>query len=443
MEVVKEKYVLLSLLFAVIAYMLPLGFAGGAHVMIFILVFTVGLWLTEAVPLHATAILAAFLLIVMMGLSPTDVFAQYFDPVIVLLLGGFVIAVAMSKHKLDEYLAHKILARAGTSPKLAVLALMGTATFISMWINNSSAAAIVMPIAIVVLVKNRVAVGASNFGKACVLGVGYGATIGGIGTIIGSTPNVIATKFLHDAGISFEFFDWFYRGFPFMIILMFAGWLVLITLFKPEQATIKPLGRTGRMTMEQKKVLAIFALTIFLWMTEKTLHNITSSAVAIVPIILFYFFGLLNTGDFMKVDWATLIFLGGSLAVGFGIHASKLDMAFASVIGGATGGQSILAIFLMLGIAGALLTSFISNTTAAAVYLPIVAALAATLGVSPTNAIFVAAAGVSLDFVFPFGTPPTAIAHGTHYVSTKDIAKAGLAITIIGILLLAGMAMLW
>lgn len=442
MEKMKLKSILISFIVAAIIYSLPLGLQGNAQLMLFIMVFVAALWISEAAPLHATAIFAAFLMILIIGLRPADVFAQYFDPVIVLLLGGFVIAVAMSKHKLDEYLAYKILRRAGSRPRIVVLGLIATTSFISMWISNSAAAAIIMPIAVVILVKNRAVIGKSNFGKACVLAVGFGATIGGIGTIVGSTPNIIAAKFLNASGASFGFYEWFIRGFPFMLALMMVGWLVLIVLFKPEKKKVAIIDKKMKMTEDQKKVLGIFALTVVLWITE-SMHGVHNSVVSLVPIILFYFTNLLNTDDFAKIDWATLILVGGGLALGYGIHATGLDLVFAQLIGGTAGGQGVLMLFLLLGIFGVLLTVFISNTTAAAIYLPIVVALASSFGAGVTNTVVVAAIGVSLDFMFPFGTPPTAIAYGTRYVNTRDIAKAGITISILGVLLLAGMAMLW
>jgi sodium-dependent dicarboxylate transporter 2/3/5 len=442
MENVHYKRILLSFIAAVVIYLLPLGLMDTPHTMLFVTVFIAMLWITEAAPLYATAIFAAFLMVILSSLKPADVFGQYFDPVIVLLLGGFVIAIAMNKYGFDKFLAYRILSKAGTSPDMVVLALMGTSTFISMWISNSATAAIVMPIALVVLARNKVKRGMSNFGKACVLGVGYGATIGGIGTIIGSTPNVIAAKFLHDSGVQFGFYDWFCRGFPFMLVLMFLGWLILITLFKPEKKKVLPFKHTESMTNDQKKVGAIFVLTVLLWITEP-IHGVNSGVVALVPIILFYFTGLLNTDDFMKIDWPTLILLGGSLALGFGIHAAGLDTYLASALSGASGIQNVLMLFLLIGMFGAVITLVISNTTAAAVYLPIVIALASGFGASVTNTVIVAAIGVSLDFIFPFGTPPTAIAYGTKYVNTKDIAKVGIIIAVVGVLLLAFMAMLW
>ncbi|MBI2233258.1 MAG: DASS family sodium-coupled anion symporter [Candidatus Aenigmarchaeota archaeon] len=442
MKNVRAKFITLSFVAAFLVYVLPFGLPGNQQVMLAVMALAVCLWITEAIPLHVTALFVAFLLTTVADIDSKEVFSQYFDPVIVLLLGGFVIAMAMRKYGLDEYIAYKIIKTAGRSTKNVVFALLFTTAFISMWISNSAAAAIIMPIALVILAKNRMKAGKSNFGKASVLAVAYGATIGGLGTIVGSTPNVIAAKFLQDSGTSFGFFEWFYRGFPFMLILLVFCWAILVLLYKPEKRNISTLEKAPQINRNQKKVLVIFLLTIILWLSEP-LHGISSSVVAIVPIILFYFAGLLEAEDFTRIDWPTLLLVGGGLALGFGIHQSALDSSFASILSNVVSGQSILALLLFLGFFGILMTVVVSNTTAAAVYLPIIVALASTLGADTTNIVVVAAMGVSLDFMFPFGTPPTAIAYGTKFVNMKDIAKAGIVIAFIGLLLLAFIGLLW
>src|SRR3989344_3769209 len=252
------KRILISLVIAVIAYLIPFNITIKAHAMLFVAVFVAALWISEAVPLHATSFLAAFLLIIIVELNPVDVFAQFFDPVIVLLLGGFIIAVAMSKYDLDKYIAYKILGKSGNIPNKVILAIIFTTAFLSMWINNSSAAAIIMPIALVILKKNNSKHGKSNFGKSLVLAVAYGATIGGIGTIVGSTPNVMAAKFLQDKGITFGFYHWFIRGFPFMLALIFITWVVLILLFKSEKKKILIIKKKLTLNKEQKEVFFNF-----------------------------------------------------------------------------------------------------------------------------------------------------------------------------------------
>ena len=433
------KTILLSVLVAAIAYWAPLGLSPGAQTMLAITALVATLWISESLPLHVTALLVPALLVVFGGIKSKESFAPFFDPVIVLLLGGFVIAVALTKHGVDEWIAYKIIGRAGNKPHWVVLALIATATFISMWISNSATAAIIMPIAIVILQKNKLIPGKSNFAKAAVLAVAYGATIGGIGTIIGSTPNIIAAKFLNDSGTVFGFWEWFYRAFPFMLGLMIVAWIVLVLLFPSKREGVETLPQAKPLNSNQKKVLAIFSLTILLWVAE-SIHGISSEIIAIVPILLLYAFGLLETKDIEKVDWATLLLVGGGLSLGFGIHASGLDQVAASLISGAVQGQSVFILFLLLALFGVAFTSLISNTTAASIYLPIVVALAASFGTGVSNTVVLAAIGVSLDFTFAFGTPPTAIALGTGYVNSKEVAKAGIIISILGALLLAAMA---
>ena len=431
---------LLALLLAIAAYFIPLG-DPKAQAVISVTVFVVILWITEVLPLHVTALLAAFLLIIFGRMPEKEIFANFFDPAIVLLLGGFVIAVAMTKHKLDHYFAHKIMNTCGNKSSIILFGILISTAFISMWISNTAAAALMMPIAIVFLIKNRMKPLASKFGKAAVLAVAYGATIGGIGTIVGSTPNILAAKYLNTHDAVFGFFDWFYRGFPFMIIMILIGWIVLLVLFKPEKKKLKIVRVKEKLHSDQKLVLLIFAVTIILWMTEK-FHGISSANVSIVPIVLLYSFGMLGFKDFAKVDWESLILVGGGLALGYGIHAVGLDSHVVSVIKGVSS-LSAFGFFLMMGMLGILLTIFISNTTAAALYVPIVVALASTMGVGAVNTVVVAAIGVSLDFVFPFGAPPSEIAYATKYVRMKDMAKAGIVISIISAFVLAALALLW
>ena len=432
--------VFLALLLALASYLLPIE--GQAKSVLAVTVFVVFLWLSEIIPLHVTALVASFLLVIIGKLPEKEVFANFFDPAIVLLLGGFVIAVAMKKHKLDYYFTHKIVSRFGSKPSLVLLGIIVSTSFVSMWISNTAAAAIMMPLALVLLARNRMKPMKSNFGKASVLAVAYGATIGGLGTIVGSTPNIIAAKYLNNAGEVFGFFQWFYRGFPFMLLMILGGWLALLFLFRPEKKKLEHITKMrGKLKRDQKIVLGIFALTILLWMTE-SIHGVSSANVAIVPVILLYLTGMLGNDDFSKVDWETLILVGGGLALGYGMHKTGLDELFVAPLKGAVDFGPV-TFFLILGILGVLLTSFISNTTASAIYIPLVVALASAFGVGTTNSVIVAAIGVSLDFIFPFGTPPSAIAYSTKYVRMKDMAKAGVVISLIGIVLLALIALIW
>lgn len=394
------------------------------------------LWLTEAIPLHVTAVLIAFLLVVFGNFPAEKVFAQYFDKVVVLVLGGFVLALGLSKHKLDEFLAYKILGRVGNSPSMVLLGLIAAIAFLSMWMSNSSAAAIGMPIAIVILTQNKLKPLQSNFGKAMVIGVAYAATIGGIGTIIGSTPNVLSQKFLTEKGIQFGFVEWGIRGFPFMIALIVLCWLVLRFVFKPEIKTLEMKRHLHPFTSEQKKVAAIFLLTALLWITE-SVHGIHNSIVALVPIVLLYVFRLLEPRDFQKAGWDSLIMIGGGIALGMGIESSGLSQLLSAFFSSVFASQPYIIVLLLMGFFGILLTSFLSNTAASAVLIPIVTAISVSLGLDMTNLVVAGAIGVSMDFLFPMGTPPSALAYSTGFIHTRDLLKAGIVLSILGAVLLA------
>jgi sodium-dependent dicarboxylate transporter 2/3/5 len=440
----KKRYVIIaaSALLFFIVFLLPLGLEMQQSAVLAIMIFAMILWFTETIPLHATAIIIAFLLIVVGGFSPKETFAPFFDPVIVLLLGGFVLARGMQKHKLDEYIAMSFLERFGHSPKKFLFGIMGISAFLSMWMSNTASSAILIPIAIVILAKNNLQPLKSNFGKALVLGIAFAATIGGIGSLVGSTPNVIAAKFLNESGIVFSFTDWMYYGLPFVILFIPVAWFVLVKMFKPEISALKVVEFDKKISSSQKKIFAIFAITVILWLTTK-LHGASSSTVSLVPIILLYVFGLLDTKDFAKINWATLILIGGGLSLGLAIQSSGLDVKIAGLLETVVSNQPIFLMFLGIVIFAIILTVLASNTAAGAVMIPLMFPLAVALNMPVTPIVMLAAIGVSLDFIVPVGTPPSAIAYSTGFIRVKDMAKAGIILAILGSVLLSLLAMFY
>ena len=440
----KKRYavIIASALIALIVALLPLGLEQQAQIVLAIMAFTMILWFSEALPLHATALIIAFLLIVFGGFTPKETFSPFFDPVIVLLMGGFVLARGMQKHKLDEYIALHSLKKLGHSPTLFLLGLMIITAFLSMWMSNTASSAIILPIGIVILAKNNILPLKSNYGKAVVLGIAYAATIGGIGSLVGSTPNVIAAKFLNESGIAFTFVDWMYYGVPFVIIFLPIAWFVLTRMFKPEITSLKTVAYDRVLSFNQKKIVAIFALTVVLWLTTK-MHGISSSTIALVPIILLYVFGLLDTKDFAKINWATLILIGGGLTLGLSIQASGLDHAIAGLMHIVLQNQPLFFLFVGIAIFAILLTVIASNTAAGAVMIPLMFPLASAVGIPVTPVVMIAAIGVSLDFIVPVGTPPSAIAYSSGYIRVKDMARSGIVLAILGVIVLAALAVLY
>lgn len=427
----KILFVIAGVLVSTVLASYFLGF-GTPQQIVFTITFTaLCMWLTEIVPLHITALFIPFLLVIFGGFKPAEAFSPFFDSVVVLVLGGFVIALALSKYKVDEYIGHKLVHR-GSSPRLVLLSMIVVTAFISMWMANSAAAALMMPIGLIILKDNKMLPGKSTFGKSLVLGIGFAATIGGLGTMVGSTPNVLVAKFLNQAGYSFGFMDWTYYGFPMMVALIFSTFTILTFLFKPEVKKINMQENKRRLNIDQKKVLAVFVITILLWVTTE-IHKIDIGTISLVPVFLLFGLGLLKGDDFKKIDWPSLILVGGGISLGFAMHASALDVTMANAIGNIISGQGALLIALVIITFGVALTAFASNTAAASVLVPMMIPLAVATGINPRMLAMLAGVGVSLDFIMPSGTPPTTIAYSTSYVKLRELLKAGLLVSIAAI----------
>lgn len=442
-----QKIRLIIAVFAVLAFFAtlfsPLEIEPLQKVVLSVLFLAMVLWFSELVPLHITAFIAAFLLIVVGGFfggedifTPKSVFSPFFDPVIMLLLGGFVLALGLQKHGLDKLMTFLLIKKVGHKPKRFLFGLMCLTAFFSFWMSNTASTAILLPIAVVVLASNNLKPLDSRFGKALVLGIAFSATIGGIGTVIGSPPNAMALSYLNDAGIEFGFSDWLMYGLPLTLLLLPVAWFVLIKFFHPEIHFLKTDFSFEPLTKNQKLVLLIFGVTVFMWLTTG-FHGLKTSVVAMIPIILLYAFGLLETKDINKVSWSALILFGGGLTLGSAIQTVGLDLVFANLLFTYLLGQPLLLILVALAVFAVIFTLVASNTAAAAISIPLVIPLAQGLGIPVEIAVMVIAIGVSLDFIVPIGTPPSTIAYSSGFIKTSDMAKSGIIIALIGIILLS------
>ncbi len=436
----KKRYlkISLALIIGIIFHFLNLGLPKDAHAVLVVAIISSILWLTEAIPLHVTSLVIAFLLAVFAKIPKADVFAPFFDPVIALLLGGFVIAVALQKYGLDKKIAYTFIQKVGSTPKRFMVGIMAFTAFFSMWITNTATTAAVLPIATAVLVASKIKK-ETKYAKALILGVAYSATIGGIATLIGSTPNAIVASFLAKEGITIDFVSWMYYALPFVLVMIPISAFILLKIFKPEIKRLKIKEIKEKYSSVQKRVLWIFLITIVLWLTSK-IHGISSSIIALVPIILLYTFKLLEKEDFQKVNWNALILFGGGLSLGSAIHTTGLDLIMANGLKSAMGGLPIFIILLSVATFGLVLTAFISNTAAAALMIPIMLPLSKSLGLDIKVLAILAALGVSFDLILPIGTPPGTMAYSTGYIKVWDMVKSGLIISAIGLIILTTFA---
>ncbi|MEW6722627.1 MAG: SLC13 family permease, partial [Candidatus Micrarchaeota archaeon] len=299
---VRLRFLALSLLLAAIAYYAsPLE--PGAGAVLAITVFTGAMWFSEAMPLHATALLSTVLLIVSGSSTAAGAFSPYFSPTVVLFFGGFMVARAMQKHGLDRQIAAAFSSGFGTGPGRYLFGLMAATAFLSLWISNTAATAMMLPIALIAIKRSGLTP-KSSYAKSVVLGIAFAATIGGIGTIVGTPPNGIAVAGLAEAGIELSFLEWMLFGMPFVILFLPLSWLILIRVFPPEIGKVAAGKEAGEWGAEGKTVAAVLALAVAAWVTSFA-HGVPDAAVAVGAVVLLYALGLLDAGDASRIDWGT------------------------------------------------------------------------------------------------------------------------------------------
>lgn len=445
----------------VIYFSMAVPFKSG--VAIGLLVLIAGLWISEIVPTIVGAFLVP-IIVVISGISTTgEALQPFFDPVIALFFGGFIIAEALKKHNIDRRLALGIIGNASIRPSMLILILMSVSAFLSMWMSNTASAAVMIPIAIALVTqiesggreKNL-----SGFRKALILGIGYAATTGGIASIIGTPANPIAISGLADVGIEISFLKWIGFGLPFVLIMLFIIWGYILLVFKPKiskeslaEAQIvfrDDLKKMGKMNKKQWITVAIFIFTIVLWLMATPLKNwtngviaISSGIVALIAVVLIFGFNLLEVKDVKNVNWNALFLFGGGLSLGDALVATGIGDWIASKMG-IIEGKHFIVIALIVGGISLLVTAVASNTASAAMLIPLVIPIAISLHIDPTMLALIVAMGSSIDYALVFGTPPTMISYSTGYFSVKEIFRVGSILDLIGIIVLSTVSVfLW
>lgn len=435
-------------------------------------------WITEAIPLPATSLLPLILFPVFGVLKMKDAAAPYANQYIFLLMGGFFIAMAMQKWELDKRIGLYVIKIFGANPKMLILGFIVATSFLSMWISNSATAMMMMPIGFSILNQIKKNISEENekyfakFGAGLMLSIAYGASIGGIGTLVGTFPNVIFAGYVSENLKDvppITFFTWLKIGFPVTILMIPIIWLYItkvllpsgkINLKETSALAINEIKKLGKMKLGEKVVLIIFIITCFLWTFREDIDagfikipgwssifpnpkEITDATVAIAMAILLFIIPIdLKKGEFAldwewakKTSWGTLILFGGGFTIGKAFEASGLSSWLGSLIGNVEVIHPLLYIFLINFIV-TFLTEVTSNTAIVQILLPIMAAIAKSLNVHPFLLMIPITISASCAFMLPAGTPPNAIVFSTGYVTIGQMAKSGFAMNIIGIILI-------
>ena len=372
-------------------------------------------------------------------LSYKSVMATFADPVIMLFIGGFILAIAATKTGLDAQLAKVLLKPFGNKSDNVLLGFILITGLFSMFVSNTATAAMMLTFLTPVF-RQLPPEGKGRIAMA--LSIPLAANLGGMGTPIGTPPNTIALKYLNDPeglNMGLGFGKWMMFMTPLVVILLFVGWWLLKTIFPFSQKTVE-LEIEGEMKHDAHTFIVIitFFLTVALWLLD-TVTGINSYTVALVPFVIFALTGVITKRDLEQINWSVIWMVAGGFALGYGLNASGLAANAVKSI--PFGEFSPLLILLLSGIICYVLSNFISNSATAALLMPILAVVCTamgdkleTIGGTPTVLIGVAIAASSA-MVLPISTPPNALAYATNLVQQKDMSKMGLIMGLLGMVL--------
>lgn len=438
----------------------PPGMSGEALAVLASTLWIATWWITEAIPIPATALLP-IVLFPLTGAVTEGVTSAYADNTIFLFLGGFIIAIAMEKWNLHLRIALSIISVVGTSTTKLVLGFMIATGFLSMWISNTATAMMMMPIAIAVIAHVNESIkedkeSGSRFGKSLMLGIAYAASIGGLGTLIGTPPNMIFAGVVKEIyGVDISFATWMLFGVPFAAVLLAVAWFYLVKIAFP--ITIKELPggkeiikserkRLGSISFEEKLVLAVFTITALAWITRtfipfEFMNRIDDTVIAIAAAVVLFILPsksssdgqLLNWKDGVNIPWGILLLFGGGLAIAKGFKDSGLAQWIGEQLTILQGVHLIIVILCVTALV-TFLTEITSNTATATMMFPIMASLGLALNIHPYALMVAAGIAASCAFMLPVATPPNAIVFGSGYLKIIDMVKSGFWLSIFTIL---------
>ena len=422
-------------------------------------VFAALMWMFEIIPNWTTSLLVIVISLLTVSnkgisflcdpkygelVSYKEIMASFADPVVMLFLGGFVLAIVAEKYGLDITMGRFLLGLFGTRPKMVLLGFLLVIAIFSMFMSNTATAAMMLaflaPVLAVLPADDKGRIGLS-------LAIPVAANLGGIGTPIGTPPNATAVRFLSEAGYDVTFAEWMMRMIPYVVIMILVAWVILLFFFpfKSKKVVLEIPQSKKEKSWKSTVVWCTFIGTILLWATE-SVTGINSNVVALIPLGVLTCTGIFTKEDIKEINWSVLWLVAGGFALGTCLQGTGLAKVLIQSI--PFGTMPVLLVFLIAGVVCYFLSNFISNSATAALLIPILIVIAEGMAdpSASNNAAFVAMGGTyamiifvavcaSIAMLFPISTPPNAIAASTGLVETKDMAKVGIIIGIIGFIL--------
>ena len=447
-------------------------------------------WMTEAIPLSATSLLPIVLIPALTERTVSEATTPYASSIVFLFLGGFLIAIAMEKWNLHRRVALLTLRRVGVQPKRIVLGLMLATGFLSMWVSNTATTLMMLPIGLSVLtlvierskttsqgaeVAQRIGTEGTiseivedenirRFGVCLVLAIAWSATIGGLGTLLGSPPNAIVAGYVADElGREIGFLEWMMIGLPLALCFILIAWFLMTNVLYRFDLAEVPGGRQmideqiaglGRVSQAERMVMLVFGGAAFFWVFPGLIESLfgvdlgllgmmDDTAIAIgAGLVLFLLPAegrsrmVLDWKDAENgLPWGVLLLFGGGLSLAGAVAASGLDKWFGEQVTGLGALSPILLVMAVTAIV-LFLTEITSNTATAATFIPILGGVALGIGADAMSLLIPAALAATCAFMLPVGTPPNAIVFGTGAVTIAQMARGGFVLNLVGILLI-------
>ena len=421
-------------------------------------------WMTEALPIYATSLVPLVLFPLLGVASIREAAAPYANPLIFLFLGGFLIAMAMQRWNLHRRLALRIIRAVGTRPLRIVAGFMLAAAFLSMWVSNTATAMMMLPIGISVIELVRTPEDpqrGAHFGIVLMLAIAYACSIGGLGTLIGTPTNALLAGFLLETyEVELSFARWLLVGLPLVLVGLAVTYATLTRLVYPIRIVDIPGGRAyieaelrgmGPVRAPEKRVAVVFFAVAVLWMTRPLLQGavpgLSDAGIAIAGALVLFALpsgerrgeAVLNWDWACRLPWGVLLLFGGGLSLAAAVDATGLAAWIGAALSGAASWPPLLLVGLVVTVI-VVLTELTSNTATAAAFLPVLAALAAGLGRDPMLLLVPATLAASCAFMLPVATPPNAIVYGSGALTIPQMARAGVWLNALFILLVTALA---
>ena len=430
----------------------PEEFSSKAIMMVAITFISAVFWITECVPIALTG-LVVILLEAIAGIQGISAGLKHIaNPVNSIIFAGYIMATALSKYHLDRRISLHIIAAMGERTDMLFLGVMAATGLLSMWISNSAAAAIMMPIALGIVHMTDHEPGKSNLGKIMMIGIAYAANIGGMGTPAGTPASSITIALVREiTKHQIRFLDWCIRAVPMVILLIPLGWFILLKLFPPETRRIeggtegvkKELKDLGPLTGTQKKVLVLFLLAVLLWISDSFflllpgwlyIASVTIALLFVMPRV-----GVVTWKESApEIGWDIFILVGGGLALGSGLNDTGVIKIIAESLSGILSGAGVYIVAGSIALITSLsITVFSSLTATSTTFVPVTLGLAAALGFNPVTLATMAGLASCCAFMLPANTPPNAIVYKSGYFKSYEMAKAGILFTIGSAIILA------